>query len=228
MAKVIAFNCSPRMEKGNTALILNPFVSGMKKAGADVELLYTRRLKIEPCIGDFQCWSETLGECRFHDDGPQLLKKMSKADIWVFGVPVYMKLPGEFQNLLNRTMPLFEPTVILRGGSLLPSRRKNIRLKKIAMVSSCSFWGLENFDLVIDILEFMAKAMDVELARPVLRPNADRLMAMIKKGDDRFHIQEAAEQAGAELAKNGYIRRKTAEAVQVPFLTRKQFMGENG
>lgn len=228
MAKVIAFNCSPRMEKGNTALILNPFVSGMKKAGADVELLYTRRLEIEPCVGDFRCWSETLGECRFHDDGPELLKKMSRADIWVFGVPVYMKLPGEFQNLLNRTMPLFEPTVLLRGGSLLPTRRKDIRLKKIAMVSSCSYWGLENFDLVIDVLEFMAKAMDVELARPLLRPNADLLKAMVRKGDDQFHVLEAAEEAGAELAKRGNIRKKTAEAVQIPFMSRKQFLAENG
>lgn len=228
MARVIAFNCSPRMDKGNTALILNPFISGMKREGADIEQLYTRRLKIEPCIGDFQCWSETPGECRFHDDVPELLKKMSKADIWVFGVPVYAKLPGELQNLFNRTMPLFEPTVVLRGGSLLPSRRKDVRLKKIALVSSCSFWGLENFELVIRTFEFMAKAMDVKLARPLLRPNADLFKAMIEKGDDRFHILEAAEEAGAELANKGDVRKKTAEAVQIPLMTRKQFMAENG
>ena len=36
--KVIAFNSSPRMDKGNTALILNPFLEGMREAGAEVEL----------------------------------------------------------------------------------------------------------------------------------------------------------------------------------------------
>jgi multimeric flavodoxin WrbA len=216
------------MDKGNTALILNPFISGMKRAGADVELLYTRKLKIEPCIGDFQCWSETPGECRFHDDVPELLKKMSRADIWVFGVPVYAKLPGELQNLFNRTMPLFEPTVVLREGSLLPSRRKDVRLKKIALVSSCSYWGLENFELVVRIFEFMAKVMDVKLSRPLLRPNADLLKAMIKKGDDCHHVLEAAEEAGAELVNKGNIGRKTAEAVQKPFMSRKQFLAENG
>ena len=166
--------------------------------------------------------------CGRGSDIPELLKKMSKADIWVFGVPVYAKLPGELQNLFNRTMPLFEPTVVLRGGSLLPSRRKDVRLKKIALVSSCSFWGLENFELVIRTFEFMARAMDVKLARPLLRPNADLLKAMIKKGDDRFHILEAAEEAGAELANKGDIRKKTAEAVHIPFMTRKQFLAENG
>lgn len=228
MAQVVAFNCSPRMDKGNTAIILNPFISGMKRSGADVELLYTRKLKIEPCIGDFQCWSETSGECRFHDDVPELLKKMSRADIWVFGVPVYAKLPGELQNLLNRTMPLFEPKVVLRGGSLLPSRRKDVRLKKIALVSSCSYWGLENFEIVIGIFEFMARLMDVELARPLLRPNADLLKTMAKQIEDRFHIIEGAEAAGAELVKKGNISRKTAETVQIPFMTRKRFLAENG
>jgi multimeric flavodoxin WrbA len=40
--KVLAINSSPRMDKGNTALILNPFLEGMKEAGAEVDLFYTR------------------------------------------------------------------------------------------------------------------------------------------------------------------------------------------
>lgn len=31
--KVLAINSSPRMDRGNTALILNPFLEGMKEAG---------------------------------------------------------------------------------------------------------------------------------------------------------------------------------------------------
>jgi multimeric flavodoxin WrbA len=37
------------MDKGNTALILGPFLEGMRAAGAEVELFYTRKLKINPC-----------------------------------------------------------------------------------------------------------------------------------------------------------------------------------
>ena len=50
--KVLAINGSPHMDEGNTAMILNPFLEGMKEAGSDVEVFYTRKLKIGACNGD--------------------------------------------------------------------------------------------------------------------------------------------------------------------------------
>jgi len=52
MIKVVAINSSPKMEKGRTAKILSPFLEGMEKAGATVELFYTKRLNFKPC--DYQ------------------------------------------------------------------------------------------------------------------------------------------------------------------------------
>jgi len=43
--RVIAINSSPNMDKGNTALILNPFLEGLKDAGAEVELFYTKKFR---------------------------------------------------------------------------------------------------------------------------------------------------------------------------------------
>ncbi len=228
MTRVIALNCSPRMEKGNTAQVFDPFVTGMRGAGADVELVHTKRLKIQPCIGDFQCWYKTPGICRFDDDVPALLERMARADIWAFGVPVYAKLPGELQNLLNRTMPLFDPKVVIRGGALLPSRRDGLELKTIALVSSCAYWGLENFELLIANFEFLAKAFDVKLARSLLRPNSDLFAKMARDGDDSLGILAASERAGAQLVKRGSIRKEAAEAVQVPLMTLKEFMANAG
>ena len=51
--KVLAFNCSPKMSKGNTALILDPFLDGMREEGATVELFFTRKLEIKPGSGEF-------------------------------------------------------------------------------------------------------------------------------------------------------------------------------
>ena len=66
--KVLAINGSPHMGEGNTAMILNPFLEGMKEAGADVDLFYTRKVKIGPCNGDMSCWFVNPGTCGQKDD----------------------------------------------------------------------------------------------------------------------------------------------------------------
>jgi hypothetical protein len=42
--KVVVINGSPLGEKGNTALILGPFVEGMKTAGAEVSVFLTKAM----------------------------------------------------------------------------------------------------------------------------------------------------------------------------------------
>jgi hypothetical protein len=228
MARALAFNCSPRMEKGNTALILNPFIDGMRRAGTDIELLYTKKLKVRPCIGDFRCWGDTPGVCTLHDDMESVLDKMARAETWVFGVPVHAKLPGELQNLFNRTMPLFKPNILVRGRTLIPTRMKHVRVERIALVSTCGWWGLENFDLLVKNLEFMAKIFEAPLARPLLRPDSDRFKRKAAEGDAICaEILKATEEAGAQLVKKGDISKETARRVQVPLSTLEEFLEKN-
>ncbi len=74
--KALVINSSPHMDKGNTALILTPFIEGMKEASADVEIFYTKKLKIEPCNGCFTCWLKTPGVCIHKDDMAAILPKL--------------------------------------------------------------------------------------------------------------------------------------------------------
>ncbi len=90
MKHVLAINSSPKRAKSNTSLILNPFLDGIKEAGAEVELFYTRDLKIKPCTGEFNCWVKHPGECYQQDDMKQLYPKLKEADILVFATPVYV------------------------------------------------------------------------------------------------------------------------------------------
>jgi multimeric flavodoxin WrbA len=89
--KVLVFNGSPNMDKGNTALILYPFIEGMREEGAEVKLQYVKRLKINPCQGEMNCWLKTPGKCLQKDDMNVLYPKLRQADIIVFAVPVYVE-----------------------------------------------------------------------------------------------------------------------------------------
>ncbi|MHA2273735.1 MAG: flavodoxin family protein, partial [Candidatus Hodarchaeales archaeon] len=88
--QVLAFNSSPRKDKGGTAAILTPFLEGMKDAGANVELIYVRDLEIGPCRGCYTCWTKSPGKCVQKDDMVEILPKLASADIVVFATPVYV------------------------------------------------------------------------------------------------------------------------------------------
>lgn len=148
--RALAFNCSPRMDKGNTALILGPFLDGMKEAGAEVELFYTKKLKISPCQGELSCWLKTPGKCFQKDDMAMLLPKMGEADIWVFATPVYVDgVTGQMKKVMDREVPMVQQFFELRDGHCRHPLRKGTRDGKVVLVSTCGFWEMDNFDSVL-------------------------------------------------------------------------------
>lgn len=93
MSKAVVINGSPRMERGDTAMVLAPFIQGMTDAGSDVELFYASRLNVEPCTcGAMICWYQTPGECCFQDDMQLLYSELRAADTLVLATPVYIPL----------------------------------------------------------------------------------------------------------------------------------------
>ncbi|MGY5875269.1 MAG: flavodoxin family protein, partial [Candidatus Thorarchaeota archaeon] len=136
MNKVLAINGSARMDKGNTAMVLGSFLEGMNEAGASTDVIYAKKLKIHPCNGDFQCWYEKVGECMHSDDMQSLFPKMREADILILATPVYLHLPGEFQNLLNRLMPICEPILEFRDGRTRIKFHDDVKISQIVLVGT--------------------------------------------------------------------------------------------
>jgi multimeric flavodoxin WrbA len=170
LTKVVAINGSAKMEKGNTARVLAPFLDGMREAGASVELFYAKRLKVKPCMGEFYCWNEKPGVCYQEDDMQMLYPKLREADILVLATPVYIPLPGEMQNLINRLCPLIEPILVWRDGRTRARFHDNVNIRKIVLVSTCGWWEMGNFGTVLRIAEEIAKDVSVEFAGAILRP----------------------------------------------------------
>jgi multimeric flavodoxin WrbA len=212
--KVLAFNCSPRMDNGNTALILNPFLEGMKEVGAEVELFYTRKLKINPCHGGFICWLKTPGECWQKDDMQMLYPKLREADIYVFGTPVYVDgISGPMNNLLDRIIPLVQPFIELRDGHCRHLVREGYRHGKIVLVSNSGFWEMDNFDPLLVHMKAFCKNAAKEFAGALLRPHGEALRPMMKMGISLDDVFEAAREAGRQLVKDGKMSTETLNIV---------------
>jgi len=163
------------MEKGETARVLSPFLDGMRDAGASVELFYAKRLDVAPCTGEFYCWDENPGFCYQKDVGMQMLyPKLRGADLLVLGAPVYIPLPGEMQNFLNRLCPLINPVRVWRDGRTRARFHDDVNIRKIVLVGVCGWWELGNLGTVVRIGEELAKDVSVEFVS-VLRPHAYRL-----------------------------------------------------
>ena len=136
--KAIAINASPKMEKGNTSAILTPFLDGIREAGAEVEVFYTKKMKINPCQGDLACWFKTPGKCSQTDDMEILLPKLAEAEIWVVATPVYVDgVSGPLKNLVDRLLPLVYPFVEPREGHSRHPIREVVKPVRLVLVSTC-------------------------------------------------------------------------------------------
>jgi multimeric flavodoxin WrbA len=219
-SKVVAINGSPKMEKGNTAKILTPFLEGMEKAGAKVELFYAKRLNVKPCDGELSCWNKQSGECYIQDSMQSLYPKLREADILVLATPVYVPLPGEMQNLINRLVPLLEPDLKRRNGRTRVRFYADIKIRRLALVSSSGWWEMGNFGTVVRIARELAKDCSVEFAGAVLRPHAN---LMKKKKEKAEKIFEAARQAGYQLVKEGKMSKDLLKVISQPLISEKEW-----
>jgi multimeric flavodoxin WrbA len=212
--KVLAFNSSPLMEKGNTALILTPFLEGLSEEGAEVELFYICRLKINPCLGDRNCWKRTPGRCVQNDDMKTILPKVQHADIIVFATPVYVDgMTGTMKNLIDRLIPIIEPYFEMRKGHCRHPPRETKTQTKVVLVSNCGFWEMDNFDSLLMHMQAICKNTSWEFAGALLRPHGEALGYMIRKGYPVQDVLEAAKRAGKELAKTGKISEENLRIV---------------
>lgn len=222
--KVLAFNSSPHKDKGNTALILNPFLDGMREAGAEVELFYTSDLKINPCYGDFSCWTKTPGRCFQKDDMNMLYPKISHAEIIVLASPVYIEgLAGPMKMLLDRTVPLLQPFFKIHDGHTAHSFREKMK-RKFVLVSSGAQWEMDCFDAMLTHLKTVSKGGDAEVAGALLRPHAEVFKPMLEQGAPIKDILDAAREVGRQLARDGRMSRETLRIVSRELLSRDMYV----
>lgn len=223
--KIVAINSSPKKGEGNTALILDPFLDGMREADAEVELFYTKDLKVNPCQGDYSCWLKTPGKCTHKDDMEMLLPRLAGADVWVFATPVYFDgISGAMKNLIERMLPLVEPFFEIRDSHCRHPRREATKSGKVVLVSSCGFWEMDNFDPLLVHMQAICKNADREFAGALLRPHASGMTHMRQEGIPANDVFAAAREAGRQLVTNNRMFPETLQSVSRNLMSLEQFL----
>ena len=225
MKKAIVFNSSPNMDKGGTSLILTPFIEGMKKGGAEVELFYNYKLNIKPCLGEFSCWLKTPGHCIRKDDMDIIYPKISEADIIVFGTPIYVDgMTGLLKTMIDRMIPLFDPFFEIRDNHCRHARTMGVKSSKIVLVSVCGFHEIDNFIPLVEHIRALSKNMDGEFSGSLLRPHVGAISYLQKKGDTVEHILKAAYNAGYDLVENGKMDYQDLKSISSELIGRDEYV----
>lgn len=91
---------SPRAG-GNTDTLLEHAARGARHAGARVEHLHCRKLRVSGCTGCGAC--STTGECALRDDMDRVYAAVDAADALLVAAPVYfLGLPAQLKTLVDR------------------------------------------------------------------------------------------------------------------------------
>ena len=103
--KILAIWGSPR-RGGNTDILLKAFVDGATQAGAEVERIALRELKISPCQEIYHCFKD--GTCPIKDDMLPLYDKLLEADVVALASPIFFySVTAQAKAFIDRTQALW-------------------------------------------------------------------------------------------------------------------------
>ncbi len=168
--KIIAFAASPR-RGGNTEILLNKIIEGIRSVGADVEIYRTHDLNIQPCTGCGEC--AKLGRCVINDEFQDIFNRLIACDGIVFASPLYfMNVPACGKALIDRCQAFW-------------SAKKRLKLdlfdgrKRFGLLVSCSGAGAGPggspvFRGIEDTMTYVFDALGAEMMESLLFPRIDK------------------------------------------------------
>jgi multimeric flavodoxin WrbA len=105
MAQIVAIYGSPR-RRGNTATLLKHAVQGAVDAGARVNEIILRDLKMSPCLEIYACKKE--GKCAIKDDFHNVVDQILSADGLILASPIFFyTVSAHTKILMDRCQSLW-------------------------------------------------------------------------------------------------------------------------
>jgi len=191
MAQIVAIYGSPR-RRGNTATLLKHAVQGAVDAGAQVDEIILRDLKISPCLEIYACKKE--GRCAIKDDFQQVVDQILSAKGLILASPIFFyTVSAHTKILMDRCQSLWVKKYWIDKvpfGQWEPKR-------KGLFISVGATKGKKLFDGTLLTVKYFFDVLDAELYRSLLYRGMDFEGDVLKYPE---YLEEAY-QAGSDLAK---------------------------
>ncbi len=223
--KVLVVSASHSMERSQTSLLLNPFISGMEKAGAKVEILYLKRLNLTPCKADLACWYKHPGTC-IHNDKIHVFKDLVlDKDILIIACPIFTGgTSSTLQIFLERTLPLILPDFILHKKHYGHKMRHANLPSKLILISTCAFYEMDNFKPIVSLMKSYAHGGSFDYGGALLRPHFNCIKQLFETDAYPKDIFDAASLAGYDYIKTGKIPKKYIDIIKRPLMGKKEYL----
>jgi multimeric flavodoxin WrbA len=212
--KVLALNSSARTgDVSKTEIVLDYLISGMREAGAAVEVIELRKKKIRYCIGCYTCWTKTPGTCIHKDDmSKEIYPKYLDCNLLILATPLFhYSVNALMKTFIERTLPAALPFFEKRNGVTRHPLRHDT--PPVAVISVAGFPEESVFDALKFYMNFLFGKQ--RLAAEIYRTSSEMLSrsSTSKKIND---IREALIQGGRELVQSMTISPETMDRIKKP------------
>ncbi len=224
--KLLAINGSPRKKLSNTDRMLKPFIEGAEEAGANVDLVYLQGMKIKPCLGCFNCWLKTPGECVQKDDMEGMLDLLRQADVTVLATPLYVcGMTAQMKIMLDRFIPLALPFIEVINGQCSHPFREGTKNSAMVLLSNCGFHEMHHFDELVAHIQAFVRLGCRQYLGSLLRPHGPMMEIFDVLDPDKMKpVYEACREAGRFAGRNEVIPDEVLQRVSQELLPRDDFI----
>ena len=166
---IMAFAASPG-KGGNTEILLDEVIHGLRSGGAEVKKYRTHELDILPCTGCGEC--ERLGRCAIDDRFQDIFDQLIACDGVVFASPLYfMNVPARGKALIDRCQSFW----IAKHRLKLDLFGRRRRLGLLVSCSGAGFGpgGSPIFRGIEDTMTYVFDALGMEMMESLLFKGVD-------------------------------------------------------
>ncbi len=225
--KIVAINGSHKGKFGNTDIMVNAFLNGAQKAGAETVNIFLAEKEINYCKCCKACWFHNSGKCVIRDDMDEIISLMDGADIYILATPIYFdNISSRLKVFIDRLMVTISPY----WGQDKDGECRHLAVNlppKLIMISNCGYPEKSHFQVISHWIKRVARNMGTEVIGEIyasqgalLSTKVEQVRPIISK-----YLKDL-EKAGKEIVKSMRLSDETKKLLEPNFIPNETYIKE--